>query len=101
MTTLCSYSFVTHSCSSMLARQHQSSIYCNAVGSLQIYKEETFGPAVPLFKFKHDEEAIKLANDTIYGLASYFYTRVCHHAANLSKSVVVIIACCATETSAP
>lgn len=43
---------------------------------LQIYKEETFGPAVPLFKFKHDEEAIKLANDTIYGLASYFYTRV-------------------------
>lgn len=44
--------------------------------ALQIYKEETFGPAVPLFKFKHDEEAIKLANDTIYGLASYFFTRV-------------------------
>lgn len=43
---------------------------------LQIYKEETFGPAVPLFKFKHDEEAIKLANDTIYGLAAYFFTRV-------------------------
>lgn len=31
---------------------------------------------MPLFKFKHDEEAIKLANDTIYGLAAYFYTRV-------------------------
>jgi len=43
---------------------------------LHIYKEETFGPAVPLFKFKHDEEAIKLANDTIYGLAAYFFTRV-------------------------
>ena len=43
---------------------------------MQIYREETFGPAVPLFKFKHDEEAIKLANDTIYGLAAYFYTRV-------------------------
>ena len=44
--------------------------------NMQIYREETFGPAVPLFKFKHDEEAIKLANDTIYGLAAYFYTRV-------------------------
>lgn len=43
---------------------------------MQIYKEETFGPAVPLFKFKHDEEAIKLANDTIYGLAAYFFTTV-------------------------
>ncbi|DBB06011.1 TPA: hypothetical protein ACH3X3_009992 [Trebouxia sp. C0006] len=42
---------------------------------MKIYKEETFGPAVPLFKFKHDEEAIKLANDTIYGLAAYFFTR--------------------------
>ena len=31
---------------------------------------------MPLFKFKHDEEAIKLANDTIYGLAAYFFTRV-------------------------
>ena len=49
---------------------------------VQIYREETFGPAVPLFKFKHDEEAVTLANDTIYGLAAYFYTRVrcisCH-----------------------
>lgn len=48
----------------------------NCCQLLQIYKEETFGPAVPLFKFKHDEEAIKLANDTIYGLAAYFFTRV-------------------------
>lgn len=46
---------------------------------MQIYKEETFGPAVPLFKFKHDEEAITLANDTIYGLAAYFYTKVKHN----------------------
>ena len=43
---------------------------------VQIYKEETFGPAIPLFKFKHDEEAVKMANDTIYGLAAYFFTRV-------------------------
>eukprot|EP00891_Asterochloris_glomerata_P009047 jgi/Astpho2/9047/Aster-02706 len=42
---------------------------------MTIYKEETFGPAIPLFKFKHDEEAVKMANDTIYGLAAYFFTR--------------------------
>ena len=49
---------------------------CRHLDSLQIYKEETFGPAIPLFKFKHDEEAVKMANDTIYGLAAYFFTRV-------------------------
>ena len=43
---------------------------------MRIYKEETFGPAVPCFKFKHDGEAIKLANDSEYGLAAYFYTKV-------------------------
>lgn len=37
--------------------------------------EETFGPVAPLFKFSSEEEAIKLANDTEFGLASYFYTR--------------------------
>jgi succinate-semialdehyde dehydrogenase/glutarate-semialdehyde dehydrogenase len=42
---------------------------------MQVYKEETFGPAVPVFKFKHDEEAIKMANDTIYGLAAYLFTK--------------------------
>jgi succinate-semialdehyde dehydrogenase/glutarate-semialdehyde dehydrogenase len=42
---------------------------------MRIYKEETFGPAVPCFRFKHDAEAIKLANDTEYGLAAYFYTK--------------------------
>jgi succinate-semialdehyde dehydrogenase/glutarate-semialdehyde dehydrogenase len=37
--------------------------------------EETFGPVSPLRKFKHEEEAIELANDSEYGLAAYFYTR--------------------------
>ncbi len=38
-------------------------------------KEETFGPVSPLRVFKHEDEAIELANDSEYGLASYFYTR--------------------------
>jgi len=40
-----------------------------------IFREETFGPVAPLFRFHTEEEAIKLANDTEFGLASYFYAR--------------------------
>ena len=40
-----------------------------------ISHEETFGPVAPLCAFKSDEEAIRLANDTPFGLAAYFYTR--------------------------
>ncbi len=40
-----------------------------------IFREETFGPVAPLFRFKTEEEAIQLANDTEFGLASYFYAR--------------------------
>lgn len=40
-----------------------------------IAREETFGPVAPLFRFKTEEEAIRMANDTEFGLACYFYTR--------------------------
>ncbi len=40
-----------------------------------MFREETFGPVAPLFRFKTEAEAIQLANDTEFGLASYFYTR--------------------------
>ncbi len=40
-----------------------------------VANEETFGPLAPLFKFDSEEEVIKRANDTIFGLASYFYAR--------------------------
>ncbi|RBI85663.1 succinate-semialdehyde dehydrogenase (NADP(+)) [Rhodosalinus halophilus] len=42
---------------------------------MAVATEETFGPLAPLFRFETEEEAIALANDTIYGLASYFYAR--------------------------
>ncbi|MGJ4728136.1 NAD-dependent succinate-semialdehyde dehydrogenase [Luteimonas sp. SDU101] len=41
----------------------------------KIFAEETFGPVAPLFRFRDEDEAIALANDTPFGLASYFYSR--------------------------
>lgn len=38
-------------------------------------REETFGPLAPVFKFETDEDVIKMANDTEFGLAAYFYAR--------------------------
>ena len=43
--------------------------------NMKVSHEETFGPVAPLFRFKTEQELIKLANDTEYGLASYFYSR--------------------------
>jgi len=40
-----------------------------------VAREETFGPVAPIFRFKTEEEAISMANDTEFGLACYFYTR--------------------------
>ena len=42
---------------------------------MKVAREETFGPLAPLFSFETDEQAIQLANDTEFGLASYFYSR--------------------------
>ena len=53
----------------------QPTILANVPASALIFKEETFGPVAPLFRFKTEEEAIKMANDTEFGLASYFYAR--------------------------
>ena len=43
--------------------------------SMKLMKEETFGPVAPLVRFETEQDAIAMANATIYGLASYFYTR--------------------------
>jgi succinate-semialdehyde dehydrogenase / glutarate-semialdehyde dehydrogenase len=40
-----------------------------------VAKEETFGPLAPLFRFETDDEVLQLANNTEFGLASYFYSR--------------------------
>ncbi|HEY4371200.1 MAG TPA: NAD-dependent succinate-semialdehyde dehydrogenase [Burkholderiales bacterium] len=46
----------------------------NVTPEMKIFREETFGPVAPLFRFKDDAEVVKLANDTEFGLAAYFYS---------------------------
>jgi succinate-semialdehyde dehydrogenase / glutarate-semialdehyde dehydrogenase len=53
----------------------EPTILCDINPSMQIMSEETFGPVAPLMSFHSEAEAIRLANDTNYGLASYLYTR--------------------------
>ncbi len=43
--------------------------------AMKVAREETFGPLAPVFRFKSEEEALSMANDTEFGLASYFYAR--------------------------
>jgi succinate-semialdehyde dehydrogenase/glutarate-semialdehyde dehydrogenase len=53
----------------------EPTIITGVTPDMAVAKEETFGPLAPLFRFKTDAEAIKLANDTEFGLAAYFYSR--------------------------
>jgi len=42
---------------------------------MKIFSEETFGPVAPLIRFHDDAEVVRLANESVFGLASYFYSR--------------------------
>jgi len=53
----------------------QPTILCNVTPQMLVAREETFGPVAPIFKFETEAEAIQMANDTEFGLASYLYTR--------------------------
>ena len=56
-------------------RFYTPTVLANVTGDMLCAKEETFGPVAPVFRFKTEAEAIALANDTEFGLASYFYSR--------------------------
>ena len=53
----------------------EPTILINASDDMRVFREEIFGPVAPLFKFRTEEEAIAMANDTEVGLACYFYAR--------------------------
>ncbi|WP_394165055.1 NAD-dependent succinate-semialdehyde dehydrogenase [Neptunomonas phycophila] len=51
------------------------SILTDVTPDMKVAQEETFGPMAPLFPFDTEEEAVAMANDTIFGLAVYFFTK--------------------------
>lgn len=53
----------------------EPTVVSDVTQSMKVAKEETFGPLAPLFRFKDENEVIAMANDTEFGLASYFYAR--------------------------
>ena len=54
---------------------YEPTVLTNVSGNMMLAREETFGPVAPLFRVADDEEAIRMANDTEFGLAAYLYTR--------------------------
>jgi succinate-semialdehyde dehydrogenase / glutarate-semialdehyde dehydrogenase len=54
---------------------YQPTVLTNVSPAMQLAREETFGPVAPLFRVDTEEEAVRLANDTEFGLAAYVYTR--------------------------
>ena len=62
----------------------QPTVLADVTPAMRLAREEIFGPVAPLFRFTSEDEAVRLANDTEYGLAAYFYSRDvgrCHRVA--------------------
>lgn len=53
----------------------EPTVLVDVTPNMKVTNEETFGPVAPLFRFKTEDEAIALANDTEFGLAAYFYSK--------------------------
>ena len=53
----------------------EPTVLADVTQGMAVAKEETFGPLAPLFRFETEDEVVALANDTEFGLASYFYAR--------------------------
>jgi succinate-semialdehyde dehydrogenase/glutarate-semialdehyde dehydrogenase len=56
-------------------RYFQPTVLAEVTSAMLCAREETFGPVAPVFRFKTEAEVVALANDTEFGLASYFYSR--------------------------
>ncbi|CCN47497.1 Succinate-semialdehyde dehydrogenase (NADP+) [Vibrio nigripulchritudo MADA3029] len=66
---------------------YQPTVLCDVTPMMRIASEETFGPVAPIFKFHTEDEAIRLANDTEYGLAAYFYSQNIHRCLRVSEAL--------------
>jgi succinate-semialdehyde dehydrogenase / glutarate-semialdehyde dehydrogenase len=65
----------------------EPTVIADASDDMQLAEEETFGPMAALFRFKTEEDGVRAANATEYGLASYFYTRDLARAFRVSRAL--------------
>lgn len=65
----------------------QPTIFTNVTDNMRVYKEEVFGPFVVITSFKTEEEAIRRANDTTYGLGSAVFTQNITKAHRVAKKI--------------
>ncbi|HEX8986672.1 MAG TPA: NAD-dependent succinate-semialdehyde dehydrogenase, partial [Rhodocyclaceae bacterium] len=65
----------------------QPTVLTEVKTDMLLAREETFGPVAPLFRFHTEAEAIRMSNDTEYGLAAYFYTRDLSRAWRVSEAL--------------
>lgn len=54
---------------------YEPTLLTNINRSMRVWKEEVFGPVLPIISFTTEEEAVRLGNDTVYGLGAYIFTR--------------------------
>ncbi|WP_338911052.1 NAD-dependent succinate-semialdehyde dehydrogenase [Mycetohabitans rhizoxinica] len=65
----------------------EPTVLAGVTQAMRIAREETFGPVAPLFRFSTDDEVIRLANETEFGLAAYFYSRDLGHVWRVAEAL--------------
>jgi succinate-semialdehyde dehydrogenase / glutarate-semialdehyde dehydrogenase len=66
---------------------YEPTIITNITSEMRVYREEIFGPVAPILEFEDEDEVIKMANDTEYGLSSYLYTSDINRIHKISESL--------------
>jgi succinate-semialdehyde dehydrogenase/glutarate-semialdehyde dehydrogenase len=66
---------------------YQPTILTNITKDMRVWNEEVFGPVLPIIKFKTEEEAVALANDTVYGLGSRVFSKDIERAKRVASKI--------------